>query len=100
MLHSPLSLRGLFFTCPKSCSFPRKCKHLFCSNPISKNCKLLSGTVSLATFNNSTLSYANGYDEHTERECEEVGSEGMTFLACVVDSIFLLYHDILPLVQT
>ncbi|MED6213785.1 hypothetical protein PIB30_096724, partial [Stylosanthes scabra] len=48
--------------------------------------ELLSGTVSLATFNNSALSYANGYDEHTERECEEAGSEGMTFLACVVDS--------------
>ncbi|MED6128396.1 hypothetical protein PIB30_097403, partial [Stylosanthes scabra] len=55
-------------------------------NPVLSGGNLLSGTVSLATFNNSVLSYANGYDEHTERECEEVGSEGMTFLACVLDS--------------
>ncbi|MED6224831.1 hypothetical protein PIB30_087916, partial [Stylosanthes scabra] len=71
-------------------SAARLTEHLFCSNPISKNCKLLSGTVSLAAFNNSAVSYVNGYDELTKRECEEAGSEGMTFLACVVDSIIIV----------
>ncbi|KAL1338625.1 hypothetical protein AAHE18_10G225100 [Arachis hypogaea] len=80
MLPSPLSLRGFFFTCPKSYSFPRKCMHQFCPNPIPKNCKLLSGAVSLAAFNNTAVSYVNGYDELPERKGEEAGSEGFDFL--------------------
>ncbi|XP_061355260.1 pentatricopeptide repeat-containing protein At4g13650 [Gastrolobium bilobum] len=83
MLTSTLSLRGFFFLCSKSYSFPQKYKfkHQKLYRPISKDHKLLCGNLSFSAFSNTNtaVNYAYGYDDLLEGK-NEGDENGIDFL--------------------